>query len=234
MSLAAPEPDGSLVEARELSVSYGQTVALRSCDLRIRAGESVAVMGASGSGKSTLLHCLAGVIAPDGGQVWFDGCRLDALSDTERSDLRLRRTGAIFQFGGLVPDLTLAENVMMPLLLLGHRRGSARRAALNALSELDVAEVAERPAGAVSGGQAQRASVARAVVHEPSAIFADEPTAALDRVNAEGVLDLLVDLAGRRGTALVVVTHDHQVASQLDRLVVMRDGALTERPGPAR
>lgn len=234
MSLAAPEPARFLVEARAVSVSHGETVAVRSCDLQIGAGDSVAVMGASGSGKSTLLHCLAGVVPPDGGEVWFDGCRLDALSDAERSDLRLRRMGTILQFGGLVPDLTLVENVMMPLLLLGHRRGSARRAALNALSELDVAEVADRPAGAVSGGQAQRASVARAVVHEPSVVFADEPTAALDRVNAEGVLDLLVDLAGRRGTALVVVTHDHQVASQLDRLVVLRDGVATERPGPAR
>lgn len=234
MSVAAPELARSLVEARAVSVFYGEVVAVRSCDLQIGAGDSVAVMGASGSGKSTLLHCLAGVIPPDGGEVWFDGCRLDTLSDAERSELRLKRMGAIFQFGGLVPDLTLVENVMMPLLLLGQRRGGAREAALNALSELDVAEVAERPAGAVSGGQAQRAAVARAVVHEPSVIFADEPTGALDRVNAEGVLDLLVDLAGRRGTALVVVTHDHQVASQLDRLVVLREGMLTERPGSAR
>ncbi len=217
-----------------MSVSYGATVAVRSCDLRIQAGDSVAVMGASGSGKSTLLHCLAGVIPLDGGEMWFDGCRIDALSDAERSDLRLRRMGVIFQFGGLVPDLTLVENVMMPLLLLGQRRGSARRAALDALGQLGIAEVAERPAGAVSGGQAQRAAVARAVVHEPSVIFADEPTGALDRVNAEGVLDLIVDLARRRGTALVVVTHDHQVASQLDRLIVMRDGVPSERSGPAR
>ena len=217
-----------------MSVSYGATVAVRSCDLRIQAGDSVAVMGASGSGKSTLLHCLAGVIPLDGGEMWFDGYRLDALSDAERSDLRLRRMGVIFQFGGLVPDLTLVENVMMPLLLLGQRRGSARRAALDALDQLGVAEVAERPAGAVSGGQAQRATVARAVVHEPSVIFADEPTGALDRVNAEGVLDLIVDLAGRSGTALVVVTHDHQVASQLDRLIVMRDGVPSERSGQAR
>lgn len=230
MSVAAPEPAPSLVEAREVSVSYGETVAVRSCDLQIGAGDSVAVMGASGSGKSTLLHCLAGVVPPDEGEVWFDGCRLDSLSDTDRSELRLRRMGVVFQFGGLVPDLTLAENVMMPLLLLGRRRGSARRAALDALSELGVEEAADHPAGAVSGGQAQRAAVARAVVHEPSVLFADEPTGALDRVNAEGVVDLLVDRAGRHGTAVVVVTHDHQVASQLDRLVVMCDGVLAERP----
>ena len=119
-------------------------------------------------------------------------------------------------------------------LLLGHRRARARRAALDALGELGVADVADRPAGAVSGGQAQRVAVARAVVHEPAVIFADEPTGSLDTVNAEGVLDLLVDLAKRRGTALLIVTHDHQVASHLDWLVTMRDGVLSERTSSAR
>jgi len=105
---------------------------------------------------------------------------------------------------------------------------------LDALGELGVADVADRPAGAVSGGQAQRVAVARAVVHEPAVIFADEPTGSLDTVNAEGVLDLLVDLAKRRGTALLIVTHDHQVASHLDWLVTMRDGVLSERTSSAR
>ena len=228
------DPGGWLLEARSLSVAHGDTVAVHSCDLQIAPGDRVALMGTSGAGKSTLLHCLAGVLTPDRGEVWFLGCRLDGLSDTERSDLRLRRMGVVFQFGGVVPNLTLAENVMMPLLLLGQRRARARRAALDALGELGVAEVADRPAGAVSGGQAQRAAVARALVHEPAVVFADEPTASLDTVSAEGVLDLLVDVAEGRGTALLVVTHDHQVASHLDRLVTMRDGVLTERARSAR
>ncbi|NJD66829.1 MAG: ABC transporter ATP-binding protein [Chloroflexi bacterium] len=223
----------ALVEARGLSVSYGETKAVRSADIRLDAGDRVALMGASGSGKSTLLHCLAGVLPPDEGEVWFEGQRLNTLRDGQRSDLRLRRMGVVFQFGDLVPELTLVENVMLPLLLTGQRRDQARRAAMDALDALGVAAVAERRAGAVSGGQAQRAAVARAVVHEPAVIFADEPTGSLDTVNAEAVLDVLVSLATDRGTALLVVTHDHQVASHLDRLVTMRDGAILE-PAAAR
>lgn len=217
-----------LVEARGLTVSYGSSEAIRECDLTLRAGDRVALMGPSGSGKSTLLHCLSGMVLPAAGEVRFDGNRLDTMNDTQRSELRLRRMGAVFQFGGMVPTLTLVENVMMPMLLMGQRRGGAQRAALEALDELGVADLADRPAGAVSGGQAQRAAVARAIVTKPVVIFADEPTGSLDTVNAEGVLDALVDLAEQRGTALLIVTHDHQVASHFDRLVTMRSGELTE------
>lgn len=223
----------TLVEARGISVSYGETKAVRNVDLALVPGDRVALMGASGSGKSTLLHCLAGVLPPDAGEVWFEGRRLDALRDGQRSDVRLRRMGVIFQFGDLVPELTLVENVMLPLLLTGRRRDDARRAALEALDALGIAGVADRRAGAVSGGEAQRAAVARAVVHEPPVIFADEPTGSLDTVNAEAVLDVFVALATARGTALLVVTHDHQVASHFDRLVTMRDGAVLE-PAAAR
>lgn len=224
---------GALVEARGISAAYGETVALRQCSLRLAPGDKVALMGASGSGKSTLLHCLAGVLPPDSGEVWFDDSRLDTMPDARRSDIRLRRMGVIFQFGDLVPELTLAENVMLPLLLTGSRRAAARAAALAVLDELGVADVADRRAGAVSGGQAQRAAVARAVVHEPAVIFADEPTGSLDTVNAEAVMDVIVTLADRRGSALLVVTHDHQVASHLDRMVTMRDGSLAEPIGVA-
>lgn len=223
----------ALVDARGVSVSYGETKAVREVDLCLRPGDRVALMGPSGSGKSTLLYCLAGVLPPSEGEVWFEGRRLDALRDGQRSDVRLRRMGVVFQFGDLVPELTLVENVMLPLLLTGRREARAREAAMAALDALGVAVVADRRAGAVSGGQAQRAAVARAVVHEPPVIFADEPTGSLDTVNAEAVLDVLVSLATDRGTALLVVTHDHQVASHLDRLVTMRDGALLEPAGVA-
>ncbi|NYD41505.1 ABC transporter ATP-binding protein [Nocardioides panaciterrulae] len=221
----------SLVAAHDLRLSYGDTPALDGCSLSVEAGERVAMMGPSGSGKSTLLHCLAGVLRPDAGTVMFDGVDVVPLSESRRSRLRLERMGVVFQFGDLVPELSLAENVMLPAQLLGMSSARARSRALALLDELGVADVAHRRAGTVSGGQAQRAAVARAIVHEPAVVYADEPTGSLDTVNAELVLDALVDLTGRSGAALVVVTHDHQVAAHLDRLVTMRDGRVTQPAG---
>ena len=221
----------SLVEASQLRLNYGDTRALDGCSLSVAAGERVAMMGPSGSGKSTLLHCLAGVLRPEAGEVRFDGVLLGGLSEARRSRLRLERMGLVFQFGDLVPELSLVENVMLPAQLLGVPTVQARSRALALLEELGVAEVADRRAGTVSGGQAQRAAVARAIVHDPAVILADEPTGSLDTVNAELVLDALVVLASRTGAALVVVTHDHQVAAHLDRLVTMRDGRVTQPAG---
>ncbi len=219
----------SLIDAREVSVSYGAIEALRDCDLRIGYGDRVAVMGASGSGKSTLLHCLAGILTPTSGEVWFEGERIDRLSDGRRSKLRLQRMGVVFQFGDLVPELTVEENVMLPLLLTGSKRAAARARAGLLLEQLGITDVAVRRPGEVSGGQAQRAAVARALVHGPSVIFADEPTGALDTVSAETVLTALVDVAATESAALVVVTHDHQVAAHLDRLVYLRDGMVIDQ-----
>ena len=226
MSSGFDPTDRALVEARSVSLSYGATPALTDVDFRLDAGDRVALMGPSGSGKSSLVHCLAGVLTPDRGEIEFDGVGLSALSESRRSDVRLRRMGVVFQFGDLVPELTLLENVMLPLLLTGRRRVAAARAAHDALGELGVDDVADRRAGAVSGGQAQRAALARAIVHDPPVIFADEPTGSLDTVNAEAVLDALVGLAERQAAGLLVVTHDHQVASHLDRVVTMRDGRV--------
>jgi putative ABC transport system ATP-binding protein len=217
----------SIVTATDVRLSYGETPALRGASLTVEAGERVALMGPSGSGKSSLLHCLAGVVVPGSGVVEVDGRRLDAMSEPARSGLRLRRMGMVFQFGDLVPELTLVENVMLPLQLLGHRRGDARARAMNLLDRLGVADVATRRAGAVSGGQAQRAAVARALVHEPAVVLADEPTGSLDSVSAELVLDAMVALTAESGAALLVVTHDNVVASHLDRHVVMADGTVT-------
>lgn len=219
-----------LLAARSVSKDFDGLPVLTSCDLEVRAGERVALMGASGAGKSTLLHCLAGVVAPDGGEVSFDGDVLSSMGDEGRSDLRLQRMGLVFQSGDLVPDLTLVENVMLPLVLTGERQRSARRRALDMLDRLGVARVADRRAAAVSGGQAQRAAVARAIVHRPAVLLADEPTGPLDAVNAESVLDVLTELSAEHGTSLVVVTHDNQVASHLDRLVTLRNGTLIEHP----
>ncbi|HTN99490.1 MAG TPA: ABC transporter ATP-binding protein [Microthrixaceae bacterium] len=217
-----------LVEARGVSVSYGPVQALRDCDLRIQRGERVAVMGASGSGKSTLLHCLAGILRPTSGEIFFAGERIDTLPDRRRSQLRLEQMGVVFQFGDLVPELTLDENVMLPLLLTGSKRRTARTRSRLLVEQLGIADVADRRPGEVSGGQAQRAAVARALVHGPAVVFADEPTGSLDTVAEDTVLSALVGLASSEGSTLVVITHDHEVAAHLDRLVYLRDGSVVD------
>jgi putative ABC transport system ATP-binding protein len=215
-----------MLEAREVSLTYAATPALREVTLQIESGASVALMGASGSGKSSLLHCLAGVIVPDSGSVIMDGVDLTGLTDKQRSRLRLERMGVVFQYGDLVPELSLLENVALPLQLLGRPTRDARPRAMDLLDRLGVAHLADARSAAVSGGEAQRAAVARAVVHEPSVILADEPTGSLDSLNAEAVLDALVELTRSSGTTLLVVTHDNVVASHLDTLVTMHDGAV--------
>lgn len=215
-----------LLAARDLCLQFGETHALRGASLELRAGERVAVMGPSGSGKSSLLHCLAGVVRPTSGEVHFRGARLDTLSEARRSATRLRGIGMVFQFGDLVPELTLLENVMLPLQVLGMRGAEARTRAMSVLDRLGVAAEAGRRAGAVSGGQAQRAAVARALVHSPKVVLADEPTGSLDSVASELVLDALVTLTQESGAALLVVTHDHIVASHLDRHVTVTDGTV--------
>lgn len=229
MSDASP-----LVEARDIHLSYGQTPALRGVSLACWSGESVALMGPSGSGKSSLLHCLAGVLKPDSGEARVAEVRLDTLSERERSQYRLSRMGMVFQFGNLIPELTLLENVMLPLQLLGERTAEARRRGLGLLHRLEVADVSERRAGAVSGGQAQRAAVARALVHAPSVIFADEPTGALDTVSADKVLDSLLGLAREIGSTVLLVTHENRIAAHCDRLLTMRDGALAAQQAVTR
>jgi putative ABC transport system ATP-binding protein len=224
----------AVVSAHGLELSYGDTRALHRASLELHAGERVALMGPSGSGKSSLLHCLAGVVAPQGGEIWFEGERLDRLSEARRSAVRLERMGMVFQFGDLVPELTLVENVLLPLRILGARRRAARAAAMELLDRLGVADVAEHRTGAVSGGQAQRAAVARALVHQPAVVFADEPTGSLDSVTAEKVLDAMVALTRESGAALLVVTHDNIVASHLDRHLVMHDGVTQGTVGAAR
>jgi putative ABC transport system ATP-binding protein len=219
-------PGPAVLEARGLTVRYGETVAVDGVDVSITPGSRTAVMGPSGSGKSTLVHALAGIVRPDAGEVWFEDERLDQLSEAQRSRRRLSRMGMVFQFGDLVPELTLVENVMLPLQVLGQKARPAREQALAMLDVLGVADLADRRTGAVSGGQVQRAAVARALVHHPSVVLADEPTGALDSLTAERVLDTMVRVTGELGAALVVVTHDHVVASHLDELVVVRDGRV--------
>ena len=234
MSSAEPSRSpGCLIEARDVVKSFGQTPALRGASVSAAAGEIIAIMGPSGSGKSTLLHCMAGIFKPDSGQVWFDGTRLDELSETKRTELRRTAFGFVFQFGQLVPELSTADNIALPLLLNRVRRKTAYQTAQSWLVRLGLAELGARRTGELSGGQAQRVALARALAPRPKVIFADEPTGSLDSLASENVMDLLVGLAREEGTTVVLVTHDARVAAYADREAIVRDGKVVALADPA-
>jgi putative ABC transport system ATP-binding protein len=216
-----------VLEAQDVTISFGATEALRGASVTIGGGEMLAVMGPSGSGKSTLLHCLAGILVPDSGEVTFDGRRIDQLREPERSTLRRERFGFVFQFGQLVPELSAIENVALPLLLGGATRRSAIAQAGEWFSRLDLDGLERRRSGELSGGQAQRVALARGLVARPDVLFADEPTGALDSLSGELVMDLLAASAREQGTTVVLVTHEPRVAAYADREIIVRDGRVT-------
>jgi putative ABC transport system ATP-binding protein len=215
-----------VIEARDAVLSFGETPALRGASLSVGAGEIVAIMGPSGSGKTTLLHCLAGILVPASGEIWFDGKRVDTLDETGRSTLRRDRFGFVFQFGQLVPELTAEENVALPLLLGGARRAEALRQAGPWFERLGLDGMQRRRSGELSGGQAQRVALARGLIARPRVLFADEPTGSLDSLTGEQVMDLLVAAAREQGTTVVLVTHEPRVAVYADREVIVRDGRV--------
>jgi putative ABC transport system ATP-binding protein len=214
----------SMLSAFDLHVDYGATAALTGMAFDGQAGESVAVVGASGSGKSTLLRCLAGLQAPDSGTVRFDGEDLYALTDKVRSAVRLSRFGFVFQSAELISELTLLENIALPVELNGTPRRGSSRAATEWTERLDIAGCAGRRPRDVSGGQRQRAAIARAMATTPQVVFADEPTGALDSHNRDAVLELLVGACDSAGCLLVLVTHDQVAAARTSRVVHMMDG----------
>ena len=208
-------------------LSFGETPALRGASISVKRGEIVAVMGPSGSGKSTLLHCLAGILVPDSGEVYFDGQRLDTMREAERSRLRRDRFGFVFQFGQLVPELTAEENVALPLLLGGTHRDEALREARSWFERLDLEGMERHRTGEMSGGQSQRVALARGLVAHPDVLFADEPTGSLDSLNGELVMGLLTRAAREQGSTVILVTHEPRVAAYADREVIVRDGLVT-------
>ncbi|NMO53713.1 ABC transporter ATP-binding protein [Actinoplanes sp. TBRC 11911] len=216
----------TILEARNVMFSFGATPALRGATIEVASGEILAVMGPSGSGKSTLLHCLAGILVPNSGEVVFDGSRVDSMTETKRSALRRDRFGFVFQFGQLVPELTAAENVALPLMLSGIRRTPALAKAYGFVERLGLDGLGERRSGELSGGQAQRVALARALVAGPEILFADEPTGSLDSLTGEQVMDLLVGTAREQGTTVILVTHEPRVAAYADREVIVRDGRV--------
>lgn len=220
----------------ELRMSYGLTPALRGASIAVDEGEIVAVMGPSGSGKSTLLHCLAGVLTPDGGEVYFASERIDRLADRQRVHLRRTAFGLIYQFGQLVPELPAAENIALPMLLAGRPRRECMALAGEWLARAGLSGLGDRLPGELSGGQGQRVALARALVARPRVVLADEPTGSLDSVGADEVMELLVHAAKQQGTAVLVVTHEARVAGFADRTVLMRDGveSVQVNGGPAK
>ena len=224
-----------VLEMHGVSKTYGTgdaTVhALLDVDLSVEAGAMVAVMGPSGSGKSTLLTIAGSLEEPDRGEVLVGGRSLSRMSRGDKARLRRRSVGYVFQDFNLLPGLTAAENVALPLELDGVSAGKARAAGLQALTGLGLAERASRFPDQLSGGERQRVAIARAVVGDRRLLLADEPSGALDSVNAEEVMRLLHE-ACRRGVAAVVVTHDAQLASWADRVVFLRDGRVVDQTAP--
>ncbi|GAB7192015.1 ABC transporter ATP-binding protein [Kineococcus sp. NUM-3379] len=225
-----------MLAGEALTKRYGPTTALDGASLAVAAGESVAVMGPSGSGKTSLLHCLAGIVRPDSGRVLLDGVPVQGWGEARRSELRRTRYGFVFQSGQLLPELPAEENIALPLLLAGRDVRDAVARARTWLQPLGLTGLGGRRPGELSGGQAQRVAIARALVTGASVVFADEPTGALDSATSAEVMEVLRGATHAAGAALVLVTHDPDIAAWCDRTVLVRDGraAPGEHPGGNR
>jgi lipoprotein-releasing system ATP-binding protein len=199
---------------------------LKGVNLDIAAGERVAVMGASGSGKSTLLHLLGGLEKPTGGEVILDGVNLNTVSSTKMAKLRNSSLGFIYQAHHLLAEFTVLENVAMPLLIAGLSVSEAKDRAVELLKRVKLGHRIEHKPGELSGGERQRASVARALINKPKCVLADEPTGNLDSKTAEQVYELMLELNQSLQVSLLVVTHDHELAAKIGKVLHMEDGLI--------
>ncbi len=221
--------NGSLISLQKVEKIYktkaGPVGALKGVDLEIREGEFVAIVGPSGSGKSTLINMITGIDRPTSGEVYVAGQRLASLSENQVAKWRGRNVGVVFQFFQLLPTLTVLENVMMPMHYTGTFRGKRKERAMELLEMVDLPDVANKYPSQISGGQQQRAAIARALANNPKVLVGDEPTGNLDAVSAGLVFAMFEDLVAQ-GTTIVMVTHDQELAGQIPRVEEVRDGKL--------
>ena len=224
-------PD-SIITATDIHKTYDtgtvKVDALRGVDLNVERGEMVAIMGPSGCGKTTMLNCLSGLDEIDSGRVLIDGVVLHDLPDDERSDYRARRMGFVFQLYNLLPVLSAAENVELPLLVSGVSPGESRKRSLELLEIVGLSERAQHLPGELSGGQRQRVTIARALVNQPYIVWADEPTGDLDSETASEIMDLMCRLNVENGQSFVLVTHSDDVGARAHRIIRMRDGEIVD------
>jgi putative ABC transport system ATP-binding protein len=222
-----------VLRLRQLTKSFREGArvhpVLQGLELTAAAGEKLAIMGRSGSGKSTLLNLISGIDFPDAGTVQVGGCEVSSLGEPARTLFRRAHVGFVYQFFNLIPTLDVAENVRLVLELNGVRGAEARARTQVALEQVGLAARSASAVQDLSGGEQQRVAVARALVHEPPLVLADEPTGNLDETSAAEVLALLEELTRRRGSTLIVVTHDEELAARADRVLELREGRLQAR-----
>jgi lipoprotein-releasing system ATP-binding protein len=222
--------NSSILQCQNLCMRYAQggldVEVLKGVNFNINKGECVAIMGASGSGKSTLLHLLGGLEKPTGGKVILDGTDLDNVSGKQLASLRNRSLGFIYQFHHLLGEFTVLENVAMPLLIGGRSVKEASHHATKLLQRVGLGHRVEHKPGEISGGERQRAAVARALINKPGVVLADEPTGNLDSKTAEDVFQLMLELNQELNVSFLIVTHDHDLAGKMGRVLHMEDGVI--------
>jgi len=226
----------SMINVEDLTRIYhtgnSRQIVFDALSFNVEKGETVALLGSSGSGKTTLLNLISGIDTPDAGHVRLDGVDVHALAEPERTLLRRRHIGFVFQFFNLIPTLKVAENVALPLELLGSAERSAQHRAEALLESVGLGGMAMRYPETLSGGEQQRAAIARALAHQPAVLLADEPTGNLDEDTGGLIIELLTNLARQQGTTLLLVTHSMNVARAADRVLRLSHGQVTSFPGP--